>query len=329
MRFGWQWAVLAGALSLAPVATFAASSCYEPSSYPAVLRIEAAEGGFRAYTASPDLEKAMRLALELRKRHGWRPDDPGPAYVHPVIGYSKQNGFVQLGDDLWVATDLGLSNWNRKTSKWKNYAPDPSSRLPMRETSCPDLYRHLIDTLPRSGWNEAMPAKSPYHQLIETLARLRPRAIDAATLADGLFHVFFADGIAFNPEPGERAYRSEDFAAAFQEIKQRAEKGELQAQYNLGTLYALGKGVGRDFAQAATLARQGRRAGPCASPGQPRTAASERCPHQGAVAGSGAMAAQSLRSGQQLRQNGSSSHAAFQDAGVLERLSAPGRCDPD
>ena len=97
-----------------------------------------------------------------------------------------------------------------------------------------------------------MPASSPYRQLIESLARLRPRAIDAATLADGLFHVFFPDGTAFNPESGEQAYRSEDFAAAFQEIKQRAEQGDAQAQYNLGTLYALGKGVGRDFAQAAT-----------------------------------------------------------------------------
>jgi hypothetical protein len=426
MRFGWQSAVLAGALGLAPAATLAASSCYDESSYPAVLRIEATEGGFRAYTVSPDFEKALRVALELRKQHGWRPDDPGPAYVHPVIGYSKQNGFsretpltchiegrckasapsppscatslpprerlvedalraerslvkrtldhtisaaprdndidqdygacarsdgsiwfgisyydgegstgmggighhdpktgkteirrpevlrgssitqlsydgeylwlgtagnyectgtpptlglvryhwktdraltfldgddgpcgllvngfVQLGDDLWIATDLGLSNWNRKTSKWKNYVPDSSASLPMRETSCPDLYRKLIDTLPRSGWNEAMPASSPYHQLIESLARLRPRAIDAATLADGLFHVFFPDGTAFNPDPGERAYRSEDFAAAFQEIKQRAETGDPQAQYNLGTMYALGQGVGRDFVQAA------------------------------------------------------------------------------
>jgi hypothetical protein len=161
------------------------------------------------------------------------------------------NGLVQLGDDVWIATDLGLSNWNRKTSKWKNYVPDPSASPPMRETSCPDLYRQLIGTRPRSGWNEAMPASSPYHQLIETLARLRPRAIDAATLADGLFHVFFPDGTAFNPEPGERAYRSEDFAAAFQEIKQRAETGEPQAQYNLGTMYALGQGAGRNFAQAA------------------------------------------------------------------------------
>ncbi|HEY5292464.1 MAG TPA: tetratricopeptide repeat protein [Burkholderiales bacterium] len=419
--------MLLGALPLAPATTFAISSCYDESPYPAVLRIEAAEGGFRAYTASPDFEKALRGALDLRKQHGWRPDDPGPAYVYPVIGYSKQNGFsrespltchiearcketapsspscatglpprerlvkdalhaeaslikqpldhtisvvprandidqdygacalrdgttwfgisyyegegstgiggigrhdpktgkteirrpeilrrssitqllydgeylwlgtagnyecagtpptlglvryhwktgriltflggnggpcgllvngfVQLGDDLWVATDLGLSSWNRKTSKWKNYVPDPSASPPMRETSCPDLYRQLTDTLPRSGWNEVMPASSPYHQLTETLARLRPRGIDAATLADGLFQVFFPYGTARNPEPGQRAYDSEDFAGAFQEIKQRAEEGDFQAQYNLGALYALGKGVDRDFAQATT-----------------------------------------------------------------------------
>lgn len=92
------------------------------------------------------------------------------------------NGFLQRGDDMWVATDLGLSRWNRKSSRWTNYLPMPSATPPLRETSCPDLYRHLTETLPHSGWSDVQPAASPYHQLMENLAKLRPRAVDAATL---------------------------------------------------------------------------------------------------------------------------------------------------
>ena len=423
MRFGWQLAVLVGALPATTLVTHAASSCYEQSSYPTVLRIEALPRGFRAYLSSPDHERASSIHSELLQRER----DPGVAYVHPVIGFSEQNGFfqdtpltchtgreckvtplrgpscpdlpsseqlvadalrtepslvqkplghtisivprdneisqeygtctlrdgdvwfglsyydgegstgiggvgrfdprtrrselrrpellrntsiahllhdgeylwfgtvgrheclgtpptlglvrydwktgraltfldendgpcgllvnglLQLGDDVWIATDLGLSRWNRKTSRWKNYVPDPLASPPARETSCPDLYRQLRETLPRSGWNDAMPARSPYHQLTETLARLRPRAIDAATLADSLFQVFFPYRTF---EPGEQAYGRRNFNGALQEIRQGAEKGGIQAQYNLGTLYARGEGVDRDFIQAVSWLRK-------------------------------------------------------------------------
>ena len=87
--------MLVATLPLTTPATLAGSSCYEQGPYPAVLRIEATPDGFRAYTAAPDYEKALSVALELQKRSGWRPSDPGVAYTHPVIGYSKQNGFSQ------------------------------------------------------------------------------------------------------------------------------------------------------------------------------------------------------------------------------------------
>lgn len=429
MRFGWRFAALVAALPGATMLTHAASSCYEQSAYPAILRIEAIPGGLRAYGKSPDYDRASSAHSERLQREPWRRNDRGEAYTHPVISYGEQSGFsgetaltcytggeckvapfprpppcpsglpsggqlvedalraepslvqkpldhtisiepsdndvsqdygacalrdgnvwfgisyydgegqtgiggigrydprtgrselrrprllrhssidhllhdgeqlwfgtvshheclgtpptlglvrydwragraltfldendgpcgllvnglLQLGDDVWVATDLGLSRWNRKTSKWQNYVPDPSANPPVRETTCPDLYRQLRETLPRSGWNEAMPASSPYHQLMETLARLRPRAIDAATLADSLFHVFF-------PEPtfdaGEGAYARGDFNAARQEIRERAEAGDIQAQYNLGTLYARGEGVSRDLVQAVSWLRK-------------------------------------------------------------------------
>ena len=161
------------------------------------------------------------------------------------------NGLAQVGDDVWVATDLGLSRWNRKTSKWRNYVLDAAASPPARETSCPDLYRRLLQTLPRSGWNEVMPAESPYHQLTKTLARLRPRALDAVTLADTQFHILSSGGSA-----GEWAYRARDFNSAQREFRARAEGGNAFFQYNLGVLYARGEGVNRDFDQAASWWRK-------------------------------------------------------------------------
>lgn len=156
------------------------------------------------------------------------------------------NGFAQLGDDMWVATDLGLSRWNRKTSTWQNYLPAPGETPPMRETRCSDLYQHLIETLPRSGWNEAQSAASPYHQFMETLARLRPRAIDANTLARFSLSAHFPKRDA----PGREAYRHGEYARAFREISAQAQEHEVHAEYNLGILYAKGYGVKHDFAQA-------------------------------------------------------------------------------
>lgn len=196
-------------------------------------------------TGTPPTLGLVRYDWKTRKALTFLDENDGPCGL-------LVNEFLQLGDDLWVATDLGLSRWNRKTAKWQNYLPEPDANPPMREMSCPDLYRQLAETLPRSGWNEVMPAASPYHQLMETLAHLRPRAIDAATLADSLFHVFFPR----DDEPGEQAYLHGDFKAAVQIISRHAENRDIQAQYNLGTMYARGNGVERDFAVAASWLRK-------------------------------------------------------------------------
>ena len=46
------------------------------------------------------------------------------------------------------------------------------------------------------------------------------------------------------------AYRAGDYAAAVQEWRPLAEQGEARAQYNLGIMYAKGRGVLQDYAEA-------------------------------------------------------------------------------
>jgi hypothetical protein len=46
------------------------------------------------------------------------------------------------------------------------------------------------------------------------------------------------------------ALTSITFAQNFLEIKEKAAQGDAEAQYNLGLMYGLGKGVEQDFSQA-------------------------------------------------------------------------------
>lgn len=50
---------------------------------------------------------------------------------------------------------------------------------------------------------------------------------------------------------GNAAYQNKDYATARMEWQPLANEGNAAAQYNLGLLYAYGKGVAQDYAQAA------------------------------------------------------------------------------
>jgi TPR repeat protein len=57
-------------------------------------------------------------------------------------------------------------------------------------------------------------------------------------------------------QSGLDAYNRGDYAAALQEWKPLAEKGDANAQYNVGLLYARGQGVTQDFKEAAEWYRR-------------------------------------------------------------------------
>jgi len=49
---------------------------------------------------------------------------------------------------------------------------------------------------------------------------------------------------------GAKAYGKKDYAAALKEFKPLAEQGDAIAQYNLGGMYQLGRGVPKDNKEA-------------------------------------------------------------------------------
>lgn len=77
---------------------------------------------------------------------------------------------------LWVATDLGLSRFNRRSKTWDHFVPDPAATPPMKPTSCAALYSKLLKTIPQEL--RSAPIFSDMNvpsQLFESLKRFRPQ----------------------------------------------------------------------------------------------------------------------------------------------------------
>lgn len=73
----------------------------------------------------------------------------------------------------WVATDLGLSRWDRQAKKWAHYVPDPAASPLMRPPTCAALYTDLLKILP--GTFDPQYDFIFYSQLFDPLKRFRPR----------------------------------------------------------------------------------------------------------------------------------------------------------
>ena len=76
--------------------------------------------------------------------------------------------------------------------------------------------------------------------------RTRKAAVAAIMLALG-----FAGSVAAGPfEDGVVAYEKGDYSTALRLFRPLAEQGDAAAQYNLGLMYASGRGVPQDYASA-------------------------------------------------------------------------------
>lgn len=75
---------------------------------------------------------------------------------------------------LWVATDLGLSRFNRRSKTWDHFIPDPTASPPMKPTNCAALYSDLLKTIPKDVEPASQFADVP-SQLFDTLKRFRPQ----------------------------------------------------------------------------------------------------------------------------------------------------------
>jgi hypothetical protein len=80
---------------------------------------------------------------------------------------------------LWVATDLGLSRWDRRGQRWEHFVPDVATNPPMRAMTCEALYTSLLRTLPRV----TVDIGSYYSQLFKPLKRFRPHFLGAYVAA--------------------------------------------------------------------------------------------------------------------------------------------------
>ena len=71
-----------------------------------------------------------------------------------------------------------------------------------------------------------------------------------ATVLLAVVVVLVAAPACTNSKTGVDAYEKGDYATALMEFRVLAEQGDAIAQYNLGLMYANGRGVPRDYAQA-------------------------------------------------------------------------------
>jgi uncharacterized protein len=76
------------------------------------------------------------------------------------------------------------------------------------------------------------------------------RSIRKAAVGLGVTLFFAIPGAAADVAAGMQAFKNKDYAKAFAEWKAAAEAGQAEAQFDLGVLYAQGKGVQRDLTMA-------------------------------------------------------------------------------
>lgn len=100
------------------------------------------------------------------------------AHRQPICGF-VYHGMVLLDGDLWVASDLGLARGVRGEyglRTWQNFVPGSDPGEPVRETSCPDLYESLLESLPTAAPDPDTP--SPWSQLFRNLVKFEPEFLE-------------------------------------------------------------------------------------------------------------------------------------------------------
>lgn len=79
---------------------------------------------------------------------------------------------------------------------------------------------------------------------------LKDRSVRRQTLVLTILFLLATPAAAQDYNKGAKAYARGDFSAALQEWRPLAEQGNASAQFNLGQMYFLGRGVSQDYAEA-------------------------------------------------------------------------------
>lgn len=125
-------------------------------------------GTYGAYEClgNPPVHGLLRYDWKADRIESFERTDQGPC------GFLVHDLFL-LDGRLWVATDLGLSVWDRNHRQWEHFLPDPNASPPVKPIHCDELYRSLLAALPR----DMLPAAefgSYFLQLRNHLEHFRP-----------------------------------------------------------------------------------------------------------------------------------------------------------
>jgi hypothetical protein len=86
---------------------------------------------------------------------------------------------LRAEDNVWVATDVGLSRWNESEEIWYNYLPLLGGAMSVPEVKCDAVYRQLLRNLPKEdeAYYEMTYARSYYDLLLKNLRLYRKEFI--------------------------------------------------------------------------------------------------------------------------------------------------------
>ncbi|MDH5192671.1 MAG: hypothetical protein OEW32_03190 [Nitrospira sp.] len=119
-------------------------------------------------TGDPPTHGLLRYKWDTNQIESFEGREDGPCgfLVHDLLLEQQA---------LWVATDLGLSRFNRRSKTWDHFVPDPAASPPIKPTSYSALYSTLLNTIPQVL--KSAPIVSDVDvssQLFESLKHFRP-----------------------------------------------------------------------------------------------------------------------------------------------------------
>ena len=114
----------------------------------------------------PPTHGLVRYDWSSNRTETFEGKEEGPCgfVVHDLVWHQEM---------LWVATDLGLSQFDNQAKKWKHFVPDLSSPILMRPITCENLYDHLLRTAPTLI--DPVTGTSSRAQLMNALSHFKPQ----------------------------------------------------------------------------------------------------------------------------------------------------------
>lgn len=101
---------------------------------------------------------------------------------HGMCGFVV-HGLELVGDDLWVASDLGMSVGRKSphsaaSRRWEHFVPRPDAKVPVQRVQCQEIYRDLLDRLPYEGDENVAVGMNFYRLFFQNLMKFHPLFVE-------------------------------------------------------------------------------------------------------------------------------------------------------